>query len=173
MIIMKNNLYVIYIGGRHQKSLIEIHDIRFVVANNLKDTYQSLKNTWWGTPSSLHIDAWGILNHVDGYDVVINNNKPNISNKKLYFIYLGGYDKNEFAESHKTVFIVADDDHKAKIAALKQIRDWKTPHRDNQYEIDQLINISDIVHNNQLYLHLSRSSNKKLFNFECKYIPIK
>ena len=50
------------------------------------------------------------------YDIVINNTKPKEFDKKLYFINLGGYDKTQFTELHKNVFIVADNEHQAKIA---------------------------------------------------------
>lgn len=58
-------LFVIYIGGAHEKSLIELHDMRFVVANTIEETYDTLRQSWWGTPASLHLDAWGVLDYAD------------------------------------------------------------------------------------------------------------
>jgi len=62
------NLFVIYIGGRHDHSLIELHDMRFSLAHSIEDTYETLRSSWWGIPNSLHIDGWGILKYADGYD---------------------------------------------------------------------------------------------------------
>ena len=44
-------LFVIYIGGTHEKSLIELHDMRFVVANTIEETYDALRQSWWGIAS--------------------------------------------------------------------------------------------------------------------------
>ena len=33
-------LFAIYIGGTHEKALIELHDMRFIIAENIKDTYE-------------------------------------------------------------------------------------------------------------------------------------
>lgn len=46
------HLFVIYIGGSHNQSLIELHDMRFVVANNIEDTYSLLRQSWWGFPQA-------------------------------------------------------------------------------------------------------------------------
>ena len=37
------SLFVIYLGGAHEKSLIELHDIRFIAANTIEETYSALK----------------------------------------------------------------------------------------------------------------------------------
>lgn len=73
-------LFVIYIGGAHEQGLIELHDIRFVVANTIEDTYARLRKSWWGIPKSLHLDAWGILEYADGYNINIVTT-PNLKNK--------------------------------------------------------------------------------------------
>ncbi len=55
------NLFMIYIGGTIHGALIELHDMRFVCADKIEDTYSSLKKNWWGSPESLHLDAWGMV----------------------------------------------------------------------------------------------------------------
>lgn len=47
------HLFVIYIGGSHSQSLIELHDMRFVIASTIEETYDALRQSWWGTPISL------------------------------------------------------------------------------------------------------------------------
>lgn len=67
-------LFVIYIGGAHEQSLIELHDMRFIVADTIEETYKTLRKSWWGIPSSLHLDAWGVLNYADGQVIPPRNN---------------------------------------------------------------------------------------------------
>ena len=38
----KMNLFMIYVGGKHKDSLIELHDIRFVAADSIEATYETL-----------------------------------------------------------------------------------------------------------------------------------
>lgn len=36
----KKKLFIIYIGGSHEKAFIELHDMRFVIAETIEDTYE-------------------------------------------------------------------------------------------------------------------------------------
>ena len=163
-------LFVIYIGGSHEKSFIELHDMRFVVAKTIEDTYSELKKHWWGTPDSLHIDAWGCLNYADGYKISIKNTKPEENENKLFFVNLGGYDNNEFTELHKNIFVVEKNASKAKVKALKTILDWQSYHRDYQFEIDEVISVDSILNNH--YIHLTPSTQILPFEFTCKYMKV-
>lgn len=111
------HLFVIYIGGSHSKALVELHDVRLVVADKIEDTYAALRKSWWGIPESLHLDAWGVLHWADGYSVEIDSHCTN--SHKLYFINLGGYDSEQFTKLHRNVFVVAKNDQEAKIRALQ------------------------------------------------------
>lgn len=167
------NLFVIYIGGAHAQSLIELHDMRFVIANTIEDTYPALRKSWWGTPTSLHLDAWGILNYADGYNISISNQPQKNSMQQLYFINLGGYDNNQFTELHKNVFVVAENEIQAKQKALQQVKNWQSPHRDNLYQVENTINVSMLLANqNNHYLHLQETLAEKPFEFTCMYTPI-
>jgi hypothetical protein len=168
----KNNLFIIYIGGSHTKSYIELHDIRFVIANTIEDTYDSLRQSWWGIPSSLHIDACGILNYVDGYEVHIKDIPQLNQRQKLYFVNLGGYDKEQFTELHKNVFVLAENESKAKVKALKQILNWDSHHKDYQFELERVIDVHNILQRDNLFLHLIKSEKETKFEFTCKYISI-
>jgi len=164
-------LFVIYIGGTHEKAFIELHDMRFVIAEKIEDTYDELRKTWWGTPESLHLDAWGELDYVDGYNVSFIND-PKESENRLYFVNLGGYDSNEFTELHKNVFVVAPNESKAKVKALKQILDWESHHRDYQFELENILDISNLMKENKVYINLEPTDVAKEFKFTCKYTPI-
>ncbi len=167
-----NNLFVIYIGGSHEKSLIELHDMRLIVANTIEDTYEALKKSWWGTPESLHLDAWGKLNYADGHDIQLNNT-PTLNNQnKLYFVNLGGYDSKQFTELHKNIFVVAENDAEAKLKAVKQVQNWEVPHRDYLFEAEKIINVNEILLDQNIHVHLIPSNIEKPFKFTCKYVPI-
>jgi len=49
-------LFAIYLGGKTETSLIEVHDVRFVIAEKMEDAYDTLRSEWWGVPESLHLD---------------------------------------------------------------------------------------------------------------------
>lgn len=166
------HLFVIYIGGSHSQSLIELHDMRFAIANNIEETYDTLRQSWWGTPTSLHLDAWGILNYADGHNVLISDHPPENVTNKLYFVNLGGYDQRQFTELHKNTFVVATDEHQAKQKAVLQIREWESPHRDYLHEVDTVLNLSSLLARQNSYLHLIETNEKSPFEFTCCYTPI-
>ncbi|MBA2655373.1 MAG: DUF1543 domain-containing protein [Tatlockia sp.] len=165
-------LFVIYIGGSHSQSLIELHDMRFVIANSIEETYDALRQSWWGTPTSLHLDAWGILNYVDGHSIIVSAHPPQSVINKLYFVNLGGYDKRQFTELHKNIFIVATDEHQAKKKAVQQISEWESPHRDNLHEVDTVLDLSSLLIRQNSFLHLIETNDKSPFEFTCCYTPI-
>jgi hypothetical protein len=167
------NFFVIYIGGAHEKSFIELHDMRFIIAEKIEDTYEEIRKSWWGAPETLHIDAFGALRYADGYEIHIKNTPPLNTEQKLYFVNLGGYDNNEFTELHKNVFVVAENDSRAKVKALKQILDWQSHHRDYQFEVDKVWSVDSILSDQQHFIHLRESSRSIPFEFVCKYIAIK
>lgn len=165
-------LFVIYIGGAHEKSLIELHDLRFVVAHTIEETYESLRKSWWGTPGSLHLDAWGVLDHADGHDITITQTPPKGTDRSLFFVNLGGYDSRQFTELHQNVFVVAANEAEAKAKAVQQIRQWESPHRDYLHQVEGLIDINQLLAKEQHYLHLEETALAKPFEFTCLYTPI-
>lgn len=170
------NLYVIYIGGNHEDSLIELHDLRFIVADSIQDTYETLRNSWWGISSSLHIDAWGILNHVDGYRIElekkITKTKSPEKEPKLFFANLSGFSSNELAESHKNIFVVAFDEKEAKEKALDKVKDWGSPHRDYLYAFDALVDLNLFLKRQGYHLFLIKDEKEEPFVFTCAYHPL-
>jgi hypothetical protein len=45
-------LFAIYISGELAGTNIELHDMRFVVAPTLHDTYPELRRQWWEHPKA-------------------------------------------------------------------------------------------------------------------------
>lgn len=166
-------LFVIYIGGSTTKSLIELHDIRFVIANSIEETYDTIRKNWWGTPESLHLDAWGELTYADGFEITIQPKSTTApSHDKLYFLNLGGYDNKQFTELHHNTFVVAPDKKSAKIKAKAQIQHWEVPHTDSNLEVENVFSVGECLENSEFELMLTKTSKTKPFVFTCRYTPI-
>jgi Domain of Unknown Function (DUF1543) len=166
------HLFVIYIGTSHPNAFIELHDMRFVIAHSIEETYPALRKSWWGIPSSLHIDAWGILDYADGHRIQISKDKPEEGGNTLFFVNLGGYSQKEFTELHKNIFITASDPIEAKQKAVQQIQRWESAHRDYLYELDTLVDMNLIAQTDGYYIHLIKQDAIKPFTFTCSYNPI-
>ena len=90
-------LFSVFLGGRADKCNTELHDVVFTLGEKIEDTYDDLLNKWFGVPDRLHIDSWVDLSIVEGYKISISKEKKK-SDKKLYFVNLGAYEKNRFEE---------------------------------------------------------------------------
>jgi hypothetical protein len=164
-------LFAIYIGGEHPQAHIEVHDVRFVVAATIRDTYDQLRAEWWGKPGTLHIDCWAEVAHVDGYDIALRP-EPATGHDKLYFVNLGGYDGRAFAEQHRNLFVVAASIAQAKARALESITDWRDPHRDDLYEAEHAFALDSKI-GDRLHIHLIPAETGKESRFTCRYTPLK
>jgi len=164
-------LFAIYIGGEHPRANIEVHDMRFVVARSIEDTYDDLRRQWWGRPDSLHIDCWSEISHADGYEVILGP-EPFQGVEKLYYVNLGGYDRAEFSEKHRNVFVVADTLAHAKTRAIKRARGWDALHRDDLYEAEQAFALNDTASQDHLYIHLKPVPLTADSPFTCDYKPL-
>lgn len=164
-------LFAIYIGGEHPGANIEVHDMRFVVAPSIDETFAELERQWWGTPGSLHLDCWAELDHADGYDVTLRA-EPFDGPERLYYVNLGGYDAAEFSEKHRNVFVVASTLAAAKTRAIAAAEGWDALHRDDMYEAEQAFALDDALRGERLYLHLTPSALARPLVFSCDYVPL-
>ena len=96
-------LFLVVVGGRSPKANIELHDVRWVIGSKIEDTFDQLRNDWFGADNGLHIDSYKKIDSIDGYKINLRNkenNEPknrflkkrNYPNKKLWFVNIGGYD---------------------------------------------------------------------------------
>lgn len=165
-------LYAIYIGGEHAGANIEVHDMRFVVAASVEDTYPTLRRDWWGKPGTLHVDCWAEIGHADGYEISLRP-EPFPGDERLYYVNLGGYDGRDFAERHRNVFVVADTVQKAKARAIKLAAGWTDAHRDEMYEAEQAFALDDVAAGERLHIHLTPSAFNGEPPFTCAYTPLR
>lgn len=164
-------LFAIYIGGEHPQAHIELHDMRFVVAAHIEDTYAELRRQWWGTPKSLHLDCWSELSRADGYAVTLKP-EPFTGPERLYYVNLGGYQPQDFTELHKNMFVVAETEQKAKIRALKTVKHWDAFHKDDMYEAEQCFGLQQETGKAGLFIHLEKIADESPAPFSCVYKPI-
>ncbi|HEY0927966.1 DUF1543 domain-containing protein [Brevundimonas sp.] len=165
-------LFAIYVGGEHPGANIEVHDMRFVVAETLADTHDRLRAQWWGAPESLHIDCWAEITAADGYKVFLSS-EPFAGPERLYYVNLGGYDRRAFIEQHRNVFVVAKDLPAAKARAITMATGWKDAHRDEIYEAEQAFSLDTDVQARGLHIHLKPLGLSAQPAFQCRYTPLR
>jgi hypothetical protein len=165
-------LFALYIGGEHPRANIEVHDLRFVVAPSVRETYDQVRAQWWGTPDSLHVDCWAEIDHVDGYDVVLAP-EAFAGKERLYYVNLGGYDQTDFLENHRNVFVVARTQSEAKTRVLRANKGWKQLHCDDVHEAERVFGLADAAPQQRLYIHLVPSTPARSITFTCAYTILK
>ena len=136
-------LFLVVLGGRAKKANIELHDVRWVVGSRIEDTFDALRNDWFGNFEGLHIDSYKKIKHIDGYKIYLKNiEKKKLKNKKffngnavkknLWFVNIGGYDPNSMQEKHEFGLVVASSKLEAKnIAKSKWLLGSKKKHKDD------------------------------------------
>ena len=148
-------LYLVVLGGRAIKANIELHDVRWVVGSKIEDTFDTLRNDWFGSPRGLHIDSYKKIKYLDGYKINLRNvenlkiksnkflNKSN-TKKNLWFVNIGGYYPNSMKEKHEFGLVVAPDKLEAKnIAKSKWLIGCKKKHKDDIASLETLISCDD------------------------------
>ena len=147
-------LFMLLLGCRPTGRNTEQHDIYFGIAKSLKDLIPDIKS-FWKSSGNIHIDAWRIVNNVDGYQINITEKTSNYREvNKLFFINLGGYKENEFEEFHYKILSVSKNKSEA-IAAAKKTTFYKhtgfgklaVSHIDDKYgvDVDDIFELKDIL----------------------------
>ena len=139
----KNYLFLVVLGGRAKSANVEVHDVRWVVGSIIEDTYDVLRNDWFGDLKGLHIDSYKKIDYVDGYKISLKNiekkkfkkdilSNGNITKKHLWFVNIGGYDPSSMQEKHEFGLVVASSKLEAKnIAKTKWLIGCQQKHKDD------------------------------------------
>ena len=148
-------LFLVVVGGRSPKANIELHDVRWVIGSNIEDTFDQLRNDWFGSADGLHIDSYKKINSIDGYRIFLRNKekiefknkvlkKEKIPNKKLWFVNIGGYDPSSMQEKHEFGLVVASSPSEAKNKAKsKWLIDCKQKHKDDISDVESFTEVDD------------------------------
>lgn len=149
-------LFMILLGSKAPGRHVEQHDYFFGIAPHLKDLVPEIKAFWSDAGEKIHIDAWREVNTVDGFKVTIQTNSGRPAgeqNSRLFFINLGGYQRNKFEEQHYPILTVRDSMAEASRTAkdtffFKEHHfEGATSHIDDKYgvDVDDLYQIEDIL----------------------------
>ena len=148
-------LFLVVVGGRSPKANVELHDVRWVIGTKIEDTFDQLRNDWFGSNNGLHIDSYKKIDSIDGYKINLRNKvnresknkilkKVRISNKKLWFVNIGGYDPSSMQEKHEFGLIVASSPSEAKNKAKsKWLIDCKKKHKDDISVVKNFTDVDD------------------------------
>ena len=153
---LENNfLFLVVLGGKAEKANIELHDVRWVVGSKIEDTFDTLRNGWFGSSKGLHIDSYKRIKYVDGYRINLINlvgnkkdnkaiRKQNKDKKNLWFVNIGGYDPTSMQEKHEFGLVIASNKLEAKnIAKSKWLIGCKKKHIDDLSSLEKLISCDD------------------------------
>ena len=144
-------LYLVVLGGRTEKANIEMHDVRWVVGSKIEDTYETLRNDWFGSSKGLHIDSYKRIQYIDGHKInLINFEKDKIEKKQLvnknkakknlWFVNIGGYSTTSMQEKHEFGLVIASNKLEAKtIAKSKWLIGFKKKHTDDLASLEMLV----------------------------------
>lgn len=151
-------LFIIMLGGQHPRAKIEVHDVVFSFANEISETYQLLRNEWFGSANGLHIDSWLAVDGVDGFKIHFEKRPPRPGSLRLFFINMGGYEPGVFGEMHNYILVVANNKNEAKkIAKAKRCNNFLLPHIDSICEIDECFAIRSV---GEFYIHMRAGEHK-------------
>ncbi len=151
----KKYLFLVVLGGKANKANIELHDVRWVIGSNIEETYDVLRNDWFGSFEGLHIDSYKKINYVDGYKINLKNiDNEKLKNNKfhngnhpqinLWFVNIGGYDPSSMQEKHEFGLVVASSKLEAKkISKSKWLLGYKKKHKDDITSLKKLIGCDD------------------------------
>ncbi|MBK2357747.1 DUF1543 domain-containing protein [Francisella hispaniensis] len=150
-----SQLFIVYLGGSAPKANIELHDVQFVIGDTIEDTYEQLRQNWFGTVKDLHLDSYKAIKGADGYQISLQDKPQNFA-KKLYFVNFGGYEESKLNELHEFALFVAADKTEAKEKAKKSLlKNLLLQHEDNLMEIDDCLELNSI---NGKHIHLTPSN---------------
>ncbi len=179
-------LFLITLGGKIKNSHIENHDIRWVVGRKIEDTYSELRKEWPGIQQGLHMDSYMEVKYIDGYKIVpkkylvndkgsLNYYTQELKTTKLWFIYLGGYNKSCMNEVHDFTLLVSDNKYDAiKRAKNLLLTSSESLHLDNCYSIKNTNGftielVKELTYKNQIikpdWVGYKRINNSKQLKF--------
>lgn len=164
-------LHAVMLGGRARGCRIELHDVAFAVGDTLEDTHFQLLDQWFGEARGLHVDAWMVVDQVEGYRIHLRPEPPDDDQPvRLYFVNIGGYRPGELAEQHGYALLAAAGKAQAKARAKRLLlQGYDSVHKDDLYEVDDLLEISRVQ---ALHVHLKEDAGSRAPEVINGYFPL-
>ncbi len=156
----KLKLFIVLLGGYNKGDLLESHNLFIGVGTDLELMKPNMKSFW---PAATHLDAYMILNHVDGYDINIKEGTPAENAEKnfpmLVIGNIGYYKEGHFTEFHKLMPFVLKNENDSIHQKLKRDPDFAggqslaetvRSHLDDKhvvtaFDVDDVINVSQNI----------------------------
>lgn len=152
-------LYMISLGGKAQGANIEVHDVQFVVAENIEAAILFVKGHWYGLKPKLHMDSYKEIKGVAGYQISLTDERQPEDNR-LFFTYLGGYNEEATQEIHDVRLMVAGSVREAKRLAMKSAGFEYT-----QRHVDSVVDIEkSLLMNREETCYLKLTPSTEVFN---------
>lgn len=179
----KPRLFMVVLGATPNGRLTEQHDVFFGIAKSLAGLVPQMIAFWPEADGKIHIDSWREVTAVGGYAIEVVPKTEKSSDKKLFFLNLGGYKPGDLEEYHYKILCVADDMagavRQSKISAFYKHFGFKgaESHVDDKYgvDVDDLHNVSDILADafrQQYALRISLSENPGEDELHIGYLKI-
>jgi len=138
-------LFLVVLGGRAATSLIEVHDVRFVVGATIDATIPELRRQWFGRREGLHLDAWMAVRAVDGWTVRLGREPAAPRPERLWFVNLGAYRPDSLAELHQFGLVVAASAAAAKAEARRRwLQGALQVHKDDLLAVDDCLALEQL-----------------------------
>lgn len=140
-----SRLFAVVLGGRAPKGNTELHDTVFVVGEAIEATYGQLLGKWFGQPDRLHLDSWMEIAAADGHRVVLGGAPT--PGKRLYYVNLGTYADDQFAELHANgLFVAADADAAKARAKAELLKGWTGEiHTDDVLDVEATLALPGVT----------------------------
>ncbi len=149
----KLKLFIVLLGGYNPGDLLEAHNLFIGVGNELAEMKEQMKKSW---QYASHVDAYMILNQVDGYDIkIIEGEHADEKYPMLVIGNIGYYKEGHFTEFHKLMPFVLSDKNDSIIEKLKRDPDFSEgqalseaarshlddKHVVNHFDVDDIIDV--------------------------------
>lgn len=165
------NLFAVLMGGRAKGCNTELHDVVFVSGTSIEDTHARLPAKWFGVRTGLHIDAWQVIDVVDGFEVSLVH-QPLSQTHKLWFVNVGGYAPDKLLELHANTFVVAETRMSAKMRGRARLKQEMTSglHVDDVRDVDDCLNLAEV---DGLHVVLTPTKRVSASKPIAAYVPLK
>jgi Domain of Unknown Function (DUF1543) len=138
-------LFLVVLGGRTATSLIELHDVRFVIGHSIDATIPELRRQWFGRREGLHLDAFMAVRAVDGWAVSLGRAPAAPRCERLWFVNLGAYRPDSLAELHHFGLVVAGSAQAAKAESRRRwLQGGLQQHKDDLVAVDDCLALEQL-----------------------------
>ena len=181
----KLQLFIVLLGGYNKGDLLESHNLYIGVGTDLELMKPYMKKFW---PAATHIDAYMMLNHVDGFDIAVKEGTPRGNVYPMLVIgNIGYYKEGHFTEFHKLMPFVLKDEKDSIHQKLKRDPDFTEgqslaeavrSHLDDKhvvsaFDVDDIINVQKNIPGYVIELTPSEKKKENILSLGYQFTDLK